>query len=792
MNTVTDDFLAAQSLPGNVGVRRIQYKRRKWNTATLLFEWETDWTELASSEILSVSSVQSQLDTDQQNEFKVSNVTLIVDDSDNKWRPDNPVGIFGQDSNSTLHRYEPYWMKFRVQAGYELADGTSEYLTLFTGLAVDYIAESEKRTTQIMLQGLEIILMNAKAEGIATTVTNENKGVGNSVTTVFTTTNPGVGGITEVSLNGTTKIEGSDYTVGNLNVATGGATVTFAVAPTAAQTVRISYFYWPQSQTFKTVIQNLLTYAGVASGNQQVENVVFQNNVFDSHTYTNQADYDAGTKTRIETAIAPGTMRIDWSDTSFRETQTWGESLSGWGSSTFTSDGTQITSVAPSGGIGIPEWSRSISRPYSRILGPLEIKFKFDNNVTSGHGISVTHGFSILVDAGGSISCSGSSNTWAADSSYHTLKVIRSGVGRILVYLDDVLKLDVTNQEFTSANSLFLGHSGTTKDGTTQASFKNIVTPIATVTANWISAALDMGGTPTGWGQLLHTFTGTGMSIATKTSADNITYDSLLDLNTVTNLPQSTLRRYIKTNVSWSVDTTSTQEPQVQDLTISWVTTSTTILLPAFTGDSVYDALQKLGEFTNYEFGFDQDENFFFRPKQSGDSQMSIDQSNFIARVLSYDKGDARVYGSVRAQYGSFVKEVTGSGQEPKSTRARVLDNRLDITPDSNIQITATADVASGIAQGFFRYFSTPRRRVKVETKFLPQFQLSDPITVTILNRTPNPYWLLGDDSVYLGQEGVYFWGEREQLIYNTLMKVVAIRHDIQKFTSEIELEEAI
>jgi hypothetical protein len=298
MKTVTAGFVAAQSAAGALFRKSVYYKRRLWNSSTLVFDWESSWTELAADQIFTVSPINWTLDTDQLNEFKVANVTLVVRDSDNKWRPDNASGIFGIDTASPTYGYDPYFMKFRIDAGFDVS-GASEKVTVFTGVATDFQMDSATKTCQILVSGLEAQLLDTRAEAIATTVTSELVGTGNGATTVFTTANPGVGGFTSVTVNGVAKIEGSDFTVSQLNSASLGAKLTFTVAPSNTFPVRASYYYWPQNKAFHELVTLLLTAGGVAVPNQSVQPVIFSNSVLNTFDKATQADFDAGTKTRI-------------------------------------------------------------------------------------------------------------------------------------------------------------------------------------------------------------------------------------------------------------------------------------------------------------------------------------------------------------------------------------------------------------------------------------------------------------------------------------------------------------
>lgn len=808
MRTVTAPFTAAVKRADAVGVRRVYMKRRYWSGSA--YTWESSWVELALSEVVGVSPVNWQLDTDQLNEFKVANVTLTAKNTKNEWRSDNTAGKFAVDTTSPTYGYEPYWTKFQIRAGFVLADGTEELVTLFTGLAVEFVSDSGAGTVQVRIQGLETLLLNAKAEGIATTVTTEAVGTGNGSNKVFTTLNPGVGGVTAVYLAGVVKLEGVDYAISNTNVAASGATITFTNAPNVGVAVTATYYYWPQTKQFHEIVSSLLTAGGITAPYQNVQAVIFSGSVVNNILYTTQADWDSGTKTDIDTADTAGDAHTDFAGTDFRSAQTWSTAMTGWSGDTgiWSSSGTYLTATAP----GL------IYRSLDKAQGTWEVKYTnvstaADRFLTVGfmarsywtagvEGIpTVRSGYSVqlrlqtagatmlLVDEAGLTLASVSITN---NTSEHTLKITRTGVGRIRVYLDGVLKIDVTNTTYTAG--LYFTLNRTASDTGGEIRVRDIVVPTASATPLWSGPTIDFGSTPTDWGTVTITKTlnsGT-LTFETRTSADGSTWDAWTALPG-TNIPASTKRRYAQ--IRWYTTHTNTGltgDPVVSDITVQAITGSAPVQLPAFTGVSVYEAIQKIGEFTNYEFGFTPDEVFFFRGRTPGSSVLSLTQADYLSRIGSLSTGYENVYAIVRAVYGAYSREVTGSATDRTSPVARVSNRRYEIQPDSNIQILASVDIASGVASTLYTYLSQPRRRMKATTKFLPQLELADVVTVTLANNKPFPEWYFGDPDVYYGRGDVFWWGEKNQFLYGLNARVIGVRYDVQKLVCEFDLEEVL
>ena len=693
------------------------------------------------TKIISTSPITWQLDTDQLNEFKVSNVTINVDNASNFWRPDNTIGFYAKDSNSPTLGYEPYWTKFQIRAGYLLPDGvTEEVVTLFTGLLTDYVMDSSTKQAQLQIQGLEIMLINTKAESSGTPVTNELTGTGNGSTTVFTTLNPGVGDVTAVRVNGVTQVLGVDYTIAQTNVTTLGAQITFTVAPANTFPVRTDYYFWPQNKQFSDIVKLLLTAGGVPSGNQNVQSTFFSNSVINTFPFTSKTAYDTGTLSQLIDTEHSNQLEIDWTNGANMTLETWSQAMTGWTTVTggnagsAASDGTYLTLTSNSVGFSTVQ----VAHASTGNIGAWQFKFTFDSSMTTNDelifclssvaptgvgGLPASGGYLIFSIQAGSpaISISGSdgtnsgrTGTLSLGTSEHTVQVLFDG-DNVLFYLDGALQFSFAST-LSGTAPLTVMSFGLAKNGSgvKTAKFRSISHPAANGTGTWTSPIIDIGATPSVWGLSILDNNGgqTGSIVyATDASADNFsTHDGFVNVG-AGNAPTSTLRRYLKIRATFSYSTTTSPraviqgDPYVNGITLTATTSSTAVLLANFAGQTAYDAIQSIGEYTNYEYGFNPDETFFFRARTSGASVLSMTQSDYISRISSMDSGYDRVYGIVRATYGAYVREITDAGNTPTSPVARVSNARYDISPDSNIQVAASADIATGIATTLFAYF---------------------------------------------------------------------------------------
>lgn len=800
MKTVTDYFVTAQKQPDAIGYRTLEYKRRYWDQATRKFVWESAWTTLDDVSIVSVSPVSNQLDTDILNEFKVSNVTLILDNDFGYFNLDNPDGFFGQDSNSPNYLYEPYWTKFRVNSGFNISTGGHETVVLFVGLSDEFIYDSDQKTVQINLQGMESLLLNSKAENYGTPITQETVGTGNGVLVDFVTLNPGVGEVSLVTIDHLTKIEGPDYSVSDLNDATVGAKITFVNPPDTGKVVRVTYLYWPQNLQFNDVVEGLLESAGITD--YDVSPIIFENSVINAKEFTSGADWGTGTLTEAA-IIVLNSLQFDIAN------KIIGQTLGN------PSDYTFIGNIP----LQNQQWSFAYPITLARDGTLNNLSFKLGWFVN--HGVTVTWRVMVWNNSSGSpgtaIYTGGTNSvTYPSGNSVPNDQVVNETVNLSLTAGTYWFGIEQVN---TVGTESFTFKAVTASGGVPK--IKNIGNPWAAYSTfgtggwgtpsntdsvswtfsqlfsqlgSWTSPTVDLITTPTSYGTAeYHEDRGTpGLVIIyeTRSSADGTTWDAWVPLSSQ-NVPQSALKRYLQiririelTAVLFSVN------PQVDDFKLTWTTESTSVVLPAFTGISVYEAIQKIGEFTNYEFGFDNNERFFFRPKSVGSSVIELSEDDYNVKITGMESGYARVYGTVRATYGAIVREVTDDAQFPESPNARVSDKRFEISPDASIQVSPLADIASGIAKSLFLYFSKRKRRFKLMTKYLPQLDLSDVVTVRLINNNEPKMWYLGDNDFNFGDNSIILWGGKNQLAFEMPAKIIGSRQDTERYTSEFDLEE--
>ncbi len=820
--------------------REVSYKRRYWDAEAQTYAWEADWTVLPEDEVESVSPITEQLDSERLNEFKVSNITINLKNNDNKWRSDNPAGVFGPDAASRLYFYSDHWMKFRVRVGVRLQDESYEYTSRFVGLAVEYTHDSQDQV-QVSVQGLESILQNTNAEDVSTRVVEENAGTGNNLAQSVTTDQPGVGIVEEVSVGGATKVLGTHYEVADLNDPTQGATINL-LDGSGTGTIRVTYKYWLQNQSVEDLVSELLTEAGVAGVDQLVDQVVFPGGVRDVLTQTTQADWMLGTGTNVDLAASPGTILMDFGKTDFKTLDNdfssgitdWTKSneingaqiivtggqlraLSGSSGGTIYQPGIYKASTQDRGAwkMSVKAWETGVTTAFKTF----ELGFVAGNVGVVGVGgafpeqyVDIRDGYvmEVLISRTGfpsftpTIAISlyrqatrstrvllGSTSSTVTSATIHTCMVTRDHAGLMRVYFDDVLKFSATDITYTSSSLLVIGTRGF--NAVDYGYADDLYIPSITGTAEFVSKVQDASASVFRYGRLLSDATADGATVRyyTATSTDGVSFDAYEEIGASGQI-NSVVKRYIKFKITYSVTDLQVQDPAVDEVRIEFVNAITGIRLANFTGKSVYQAIQDLGSLANYEWGFTPDEDFFFRAKDvSQNEDIELRREVNVSEITGMVTGQDRVYSEVRATYGEFNAAVRVDGDTVGDAKAKYGARLLQVDGGS-ILLTADADIATGVASIIAQEVSKPRRRFKAVCKLTPHLDLSDVARVFFDQNKPLPSWFHGDTNVTLGDQSLHHFGPKQQLVSGMYAKVIGARHDPDNVKSEFDLQEVL
>lgn len=798
MKSVSEEFKLVTSKPSAKIANRLFYKVRTWDSGDSRYEWSTSWTQVPESEIVSIGSITAKLDTDRLNEFKISNVDIKLFGA--RWYPWSATSVFVPYGTT-----EPYWTKFKIESGWWNEDMSSiEFTPMFVGVMVGYSFDTVDQSVRFNLQGIEALLLNANAEDVSVTVADETPtGAVNGTNKDFVTLSPGVGLIDAVTVSGVTKYVGKDFDISQLNEPTTGAKITLKVAPTGGQTVKVWYRYWKQDENIEDLVTDLLTVAGVESG-ANVQQVTFPGGVGDSFSFDSYADWATGTLSECDLTSVSGDLRIDY-NSGFNATQIDGFSDGNYTSGpTWTASGSGLTATwtspnkvrllktndegifdTPHNGAKIGAWAFYVDMTTINWTERLDFVFGGlgrTSNPISPFGYQYHYGdwVQFYCEHGtGDLYLRLYINNWLVGSHKLTGTVMGTGFGirvtrtsskcyvatnHISPYdYEDRIVYSFASQAVFTPIYLGFGLARSRQFGDIDCKVFAISQPNTTLDATWTSQTLDMTASVLSFGTLVtdkHAGDGT-ITISTRTSTDGSTWDSWVAVSSQ-GVVGSAVKRYIQIKIELSVSSSSYDEPYISYLKLNYRKATTIVKLANFTGKTCYSAIQALGAFANYEWGFKEDETFFFREKQPIiDSSASFDFSDNLLSFEITSAGYENVYSEVQATFGNYDVIVSDPGSLTGPLK-RFGKKRLTVD-GGDILISPDTDVATGIASGMFDTVQHVRRLFTAKTKIMLWVDLSDVVQVN----TSTPF------------NGIY-------------CKVVGVRHDVESMTSTFDLEEIV
>ncbi len=206
--------------------------------------------------------------------------------------------------------------------------------------------------------------------------------------------------------------------------------------------------------------------------------------------------------------------------------------------------------------------------------------------------------------------------------------------------------------------------------------------------------------------------------------------------------------------------------PPTHNLSIITLTTRNVLISMAnYGGRATLDVLKELARIADFELGVDGEGRFFFRNKAAAvTSVLTLDESN-IERVQSVTPGWGRVFNSVRATFGQFVKTANPQTEgEPAPTSIQRFGFRPLSVGGGSLMFQTDVDLATVMARRYFGRYKEPKRRVTLTARFMPELELGDRVTFNVASprRVGQPFDV----------------------------RVLGIAHDLMNFRTELDLLE--
>ncbi len=776
---------------GIIPYRIIELQRRYWTGSA--FAWEAAIN--ISQYVKKVSTAKWKLDTRGFGEWKSPSFQVDLDNRRNFWSEDEPRGAWRLGLGTQSVAYSEL-SRIRVRLGQVLPDGTLEDVYCFGGLINKPLADHEDdRTITASCVGLDELLRRKSAEALSTTVTDEL--LGSTSGSVFTTAQLGVGVIEEIKRGltsagaaaATVLVPDTDYSLSNLNEKTLGCEVTLTAALTAGNSVWITYKYWYQDKELHWIVEQLLILAGIPD--YQVDPAIFSTNVLNTWTQTSSADFDAGVKTNIDTATPIDAFKKKWhkiddfSDLDLTANPAWSV-FTFAGATAVASSGALVLSN-PGGGSAQIQLDSNVEIPGAE-FGTLN----FDATVahsgdTTGSSLSIHCGGGGLdaifsfnfsngrVEVADGIPGTGFRTTYldcgAIPAGTHNWRFVIISQTSFEVFKDNVSVGICTTwaQGFSSTTHnvrvrsfAFAPNGGQTCTATldnfywTQAI--DGVSATSSATAVEVSQVLDATAGVESYGLLTYNFSPNGGSVLIETlSSTDAGFTSPDPMGWmpigVTGQITSDVRRYLKVRFTFTTAALpSLVSPEVQDYSVHYYTSTTTIPLVDMTNKSCYTAIQECAKYPGYEIGFSANEEFFYRARASADtSLLTISKSTNLRREISFNNGTDQIYTRVKATFGDYRVTIDSD------ILGEAHPNAIDKYGEQEFSVSSTlipkqgANIADAAARSIYAYTSAPRKRAQVDMKMLIQYELGD--RVTYQREHKDGRWLWGTPDYVYGQD---------------------------------------
>jgi len=217
--------------------------------------------------------------------------------------------------------------------------------------------------------------------------------------------------------------------------------------------------------------------------------------------------------------------------------------------------------------------------------------------------------------------------------------------------------------------------------------------------------------------------------IFTSSSPDDSTWESYKVIGPGGQI-QSTTDRYLKYRVA--LGSNQNETPEVDSITLSWTKTSVSIELADFTGLSCWDALVELAKISGYQFGFDGLGQFFFiQRSKSGTPAFIFQDSVSVIEIMDYDLGLGRLYNIVKAEFGEFTEIISPNteGESSPNSIDKYGERELTIS-GGNLLTSDNVNIANSICIRYYELFKEPRSSFRLRAPMLPMLELNDVVRV--------------------------------------------------------------
>jgi len=809
MQTVTDNFKNSVIRKTPTYTKVVELCRRYWNGSAYIQDTVIDIT----NEVIEVERIIWKLDSEGYAVWNASNTTLTIRNDRNQWLQNNAKGHFP--TNYIINKSQ-----IKIKLGTLLADGTFETIYVFSGqINDDPVYSPDNKTIDVTITSILLDLENFNAEDIATQVASEL--LGSNSGTEFTTSHNGVGLIKEIR-KGTTAggwagasilTPVTDYSIDDLNLLSTPAKITLVVGLTAGNSVWAKYSYWYQNKTLDWIVEQIMILCGIA--NYNIDPIVFSNSIENTHTWDIKADWDLGTFSDTASDVHDGDVVLDlpYLYDDFEDgiyTDKWTKVGTG-----ILMEASGYLSMNPSNYyfLGVKkainqnflnevnsEWSLKILiNSASTEVAQFNFFGTSNSSQLMGYYLQIFgDGIQLMKGIGGTVTTL-LTIAYPQNHNWHTYKIIRNPAGLFSVYVDDVFKGSVTDTSITSASYIHIMSGSAGLAGVSTNYVDDCYINLFYSTGNYISDVLDGGASLTAWGTLESNTdipANTNIIIYTRSSADNIDWTEAWQTLEVSGQIKS-LQRYLQYKAEFTtLDLRYTA--YLQQVIIKYYTTTTTIPLVNLTGMTAKQTLEEIVNMFSGEMGFNANDYFFIRPRNSAlPSVIDFHSDTNIIELSNASDGIDRVYNYITATFGIYTKVYNSTDKaEASPTSIKKYGTRQYNISSSNLLPADSVNLAFAIAPTVFDYTYLPRKRCQIKTMLIPQLELGDKVKLYYKEPVAFRLWKWGDGDIVFGQSDLEYYSEAtlstRYKFWGNEMRIEGIEIDSENWQMVFDLTEIL
>ncbi len=811
--------------------RLVKFRRRSFDPDAQDFVLEAGFTQVLESDIRSISASREAVDRKGINRFEASNITIELENKDNKWSPKNASGLLGPPTPNAPF-FEPQLMEFVVELFYTLEDGTeSSEIAIFTGRAVAFDFRPDPDTVAITVESPAVLTKRADAENVSTPFTNE-VALATGDPKVFETAVSGVARtgvkVKAVRVNGLPKSLGAAVVISQENDPDLPATLSFREDLGGSPDVRIDFIEWFKGLTPDALVGKLADEAGIGPALRVISEVVFPNFLILTRAFTNQEDFEAGILTNIDTTTTPGQFTIgpflvdDFSNNDFVTDPVWTVVNQPVGTSVSAATGALVLSAAST----ISSEEVVIGTARQKNTGSWKWKGNSSIGAPTGFstrvyffvdslGFTTAKGYSIQVNTNSNFQlkritlgfnpgAGGDTTILQVNGDFrgqHTWIVRRNSVGRFEVFFDGVPQGTVIDTTFTTAAFSVVAADGSSTFPTT-FTFDDFefTDPVPGV---FESPIFDAKNGFREWIKLITTSTtpgGTSILVETAVADESFPgsgvpgpFDAFIAVDGQDNI-QSVNKRFIKIRITLDrTDPFDFITPIVFDTTLTFVGVTLEIALANLSGLTIFQAISELAKISNFEWGFLRDGKLFFRARTASITPVLTIELESLSSFSRITDGVDRVRNLIRARFGTHetvIDPISEGDAKPNSFDRN--GRRSLVLSSTQLLLDLDANVATGLARSYFLEFKEPRRIFEVDIDLRPQLEVGDTVEFRVQDALPDPPWHIGDGARAIGDSDIALYGETQQSAFKIKARILSLRNDLGSMKTGIEAEEVL